>query len=278
MSRELRLRIVSAIVLAGIVLSATSMGGIAFRIVAAVVGVLVYYEWSTMTRLGENGPKGNAFGWLIVVLIALNLVFGDDEMSIPLLGGGVITAALITAIGRRSSWWLPGGVLYAGLSAISLAAIRGDNQAGLMAMLFLFAVVWSTDILAYFVGRAIGGPKLAPRISPGKTWSGAIGGTVSAVIAGSALSAAIFSDISVWTAFIALILSVASQIGDLFESFIKRRFGVKDSSHLIPGHGGVMDRVDGLVFACFAAFLLALAHAASTSHLDASVAAYLFGL
>ncbi|TWF49845.1 phosphatidate cytidylyltransferase [Neorhizobium alkalisoli] len=277
MSRELRLRIISAIVLAAVVLTATWMGGMAFQIVAAIIGLLVYYEWSTMTRLAETHPKGNAFAWAIIVLIAADLVFGDSDMSVPLLCGGALTAVLFTAIGR-GSWWLPGGIVYAGLSAISLAAIRGDNQAGLVAMLFIFAVVWATDILAYFVGRAIGGPKLAPRISPGKTWSGAIGGTVSAVIAGLALSMAVFSDLSIWTAFIALILSVSSQTGDLFESFIKRRFGVKDSSHLIPGHGGVMDRVDGLVFACFAAFLLTLAHAASTSHLDASVAAYLFGL
>jgi phosphatidate cytidylyltransferase len=144
-------------------------------------------------------------------------------------------------------------------------------------MLFIFAVVWATDILAYFVGRALKGPKLAPSISPGKTWSGAIGGTVSGVIAGSLVTLGVFSRLSFWTIVIAFLLSVASQIGDLFESFIKRQFGVKDSSRLIPGHGGVMDRVDGLVFACFAAFLLTLATAASRGHPDISVAAFLFG-
>ncbi len=277
MSGELKKRLLSAIVLAIVVLAATWAGGLPFRAVAAVIGVLVYYEWSTITRLKDVDFQGNAFGWLIVVLVALNVLGGDDQMSMPLLGGGVITAMLFVVL-RKRSWWLPSGILYTGLSTIAIAAIRGENQIGLMAMLFLFAVVWSTDILAYFIGRKLKGPKLAPRISPGKTWSGAIGGTVSAVIAGSALSGVVFSDFSLWTAFMALILSVASQIGDLFESFIKRRFGVKDSSHLIPGHGGVMDRVDGLVFACFAAFLLTLAHAAWTSHVDASVAAYLFGL
>lgn len=277
MSSELRLRIVSAIVLAIVVLGATWTGGLPFRAVGALIGLLVYYEWSTMTRLPEVDLQGNVFGWVIVAAISANLLMGDDGMSVPILSGGVITALLLTGF-RRKSWWLPGGIVYAGLSSISLVAIRGDNQAGLMAMLFIFAVVWATDILAYFVGRAVKGPKLAPRISPGKTWSGAIGGTLSAIVAGLALAGAVFSDISLWVAGISLILSVASQIGDLFESFIKRRFGVKDSSHLIPGHGGVMDRVDGLVFACFAAFLLALAHAAATSHLDASVAAFLFDL
>jgi len=117
-------------------------------------------------------------------------------------------------------------------------------------------VVWGTDIAAYFTGRAIGGPKLAPRISPGKTWSGAVGGAVIAMIAGTALIYVVEGAFLWPVAFLALILSIISQSGDLFESYIKRRFGVKDSSHLIPGHGGVMDRVDGLVFASIAAFLV----------------------
>ncbi|RWX75604.1 phosphatidate cytidylyltransferase [Neorhizobium lilium] len=278
MGTELKQRILSALVLAAIVIYATWMGGFPFRVVAALITILVYYEWSTITRLGERDFTGHAFAWLIIGLVAGNILFGDDSMSIPLMGGGVITAALLTLLRRSGTWWLPGGIVYAGLSGISLVAIRGDNQAGLVATLFVFAVVWSTDIFAYFVGRAIGGPKLAPRISPGKTWSGAIGGTIAGIIAASALAGVAFSQFAIWTAAIALVLSIASQIGDLFESFIKRRFGVKDSSRLIPGHGGVMDRVDGLVFACFAAFLLTLAHAALTGHVDESVAAFLFGL
>ena len=179
---------------------------------------------------------------------------------------------------RRGSWWLPGGIFYAGLTGIALAAIRDDDAVGLVAMLFVFAVVWGTDILAYFVGRAIGGPKLAPRISPGKTWSGAIGGTVAGVAAGTAVALAHFPITSPWIPGIALLLSIASQIGDLFESFIKRRFGVKDSSKLIPGHGGVMDRVDGLVFASFAAFLLAVWHSVLNDDVLTSVGRFLLGL
>jgi phosphatidate cytidylyltransferase len=261
-----------------IVLYATWVGGFPFRVVAALIAILVYYEWSTITRLGEKDFTAHAFAWLIIGLVAGIILFGDDSMLVPLLGGGVITAALLTLLRRNGSWWLPGGILYAGLSGISLSAIRGDNQIGLVAMLFIFAVVWSTDIFAYFVGRAVGGPKLAPPISPGKTWSGAIGGTVAGVILSSLLTGLVFSRLAVWTVVIAFVLSIASQVGDLFESFIKRRFGVKDSSRLIPGHGGVMDRVDGLVFACFAAFLLTLAYAAVTGHVDETVADYLFGL
>jgi phosphatidate cytidylyltransferase len=278
MGTELKQRIVSALVLAVIVLYATWAGGFPFRVVAALIAILVYYEWSTITRLGEKDFTAHAFAWLIIGLVAGIILFGDDAMLVPLLGGGVITAALLTLLRRNGSWWLPGGILYAGLSGISLSAIRGDNQIGLVAMLFIFAVVWSTDIFAYFVGRAVGGPKLAPPISPGKTWSGAIGGTVAGVILSSLLTGLVFSRLAVWTVVIAFVLSIASQVGDLFESFIKRRFGVKDSSRLIPGHGGVMDRVDGLVFACFAAFLLTLAYAAVTGHVDETVADYLFGL
>ncbi|WP_117191356.1 phosphatidate cytidylyltransferase [Rhizobium terrae] len=276
MSGELKRRILSAIVLAIVVLAATWYGGFWFRLVAALMGLLIYYEWSTITRLAERNFRTNAFGWLVVALIAADIVLGDGSFAVPILGGSTITAVLLMLL-RKANGWLPGGIFYAGLSAISLPAIRGEDQAGLVATLFIFAVVWATDILAYFVGRALKGPKLAPRISPGKTWSGAIGGTVAGVVASSALTLGVFSRLSFWTVAIAFLLSVASQIGDLFESFIKRRFGVKDSSHLIPGHGGVMDRVDGLVFACFAAFLLTLVHAAATGHLDTTVAGFLFG-
>ena len=147
------------------------------------------------------------------------------------------------------------GVGYAVLPAIALALLRGDTLSGLLAVVFLFAVVWATDILAYFVGRAIGGPKLAPSISPGKTWSGAVGGAVAGVVAGI-LAAQIAGEPSlVLLGWLALLLSVGSQAGDLFESAFKRRHGAKDSSNLIPGHGGVMDRVDGLVAAALALYL-----------------------
>ncbi|MDO1583927.1 phosphatidate cytidylyltransferase [Rhizobium oryzicola] len=277
MSTELRLRIISGIILAIVTLGATWLGGIAFRALAGLICVLIYYEWSNMTRLAEKDYRGFAFGWLASAAVALNLVAGDQGLGVPLVGGFTLTALLITWV-RKGTGWLPSGILYSGLSGISLAAIRDGDQPGLVAMLYVFAIVWATDILAYFVGRRIGGPKLAPRISPGKTWSGAIGGTMSGVIAGCAVSLAHFPGLSIRTVVLAFVLSVASQAGDLFESFIKRRFGVKDSSHLIPGHGGVMDRVDGLVFACFAAFLLAILHAAWSTGGGTSVAAYVFGL
>ena len=269
MGRALRLRIVSAIVMAAVILAATWYGGILFRIVAGLLAILIYYEWSTVTRLSETNSTGNAWGWFAVAVIAGNTIFGEPSLDLPLLSGFTLTAALFPIL-RGKNWWLVGGIFYAGLSGISLAAIRGDELTGFVSILFIFAVVWSTDILAYFVGRAIGGPKLAPSISPGKTWSGAIGGAVAAMIGGAAVSMAYHGRISLLVLGLALILSVFSQIGDLFESFVKRRFQVKDSSHLIPGHGGFMDRVDGLVFACFTVFLIAFVHAAATGDVPGS--------
>ncbi len=269
MSRELRLRIISAIVMAAVILAATWYGGILFRIVAGLLAILIYYEWASITRMSETNSTGNAWGWFAVAVIAGNTIFGEPSLDLPLLSGFTLTAALFPVL-RGRNWWLVGGIVYAGLSGISLAAIRGDELTGFVAILFIFAVVWSTDILAYFVGRAIGGPKLAPSISPGKTWSGAIGGAVAALIGGGAVSLAYHGRISLLLLGLALILSVFSQIGDLFESFVKRRFQVKDSSHLIPGHGGFMDRVDGLVFACFTVFLIAFVHAAATGDVPGS--------
>ncbi|MGF6171787.1 phosphatidate cytidylyltransferase [Ensifer sp. 4252] len=257
MQTELKLRIASGVVLAAVALGATWFGGLAFQLLSVLIALLVYYEWSTITGLPERDFQGNAFGWLSLAIIAALILFGYIGYSLPTLLIAVVIAVLWVSL-KKGSWWLPGGIVYAGLTGISLAALRGVDQAGLIATLFVFAVVWGTDILAYFVGRAIGGPKLAPRISPGKTWSGAIGGTISGVVAGTAVFMAYFPLQDLRVPAVALVLSVASQIGDLFESFIKRRFGVKDSSHLIPGHGGVMDRVDGLVFACIATLVLVL--------------------
>ncbi|MDK1492231.1 phosphatidate cytidylyltransferase [Sinorhizobium sp. 7-81] len=258
MQSELKLRIASGVVLAAVALGATWAGGLAFQLLSVAIGLLVYYEWSTITKLAESDFQGNAVGWLSQAVIAILVLFDYIHFSLPVLAAFSLFGGLWVLI-RKTSWWLPGGIVYAGLTAVSLAAIRGADYLGLIAMLFVFAVVWGTDIFAYFTGRAIGGPKLAPAISPGKTWSGALGGTICGVLAGVAVFMAHFSLQDLRIPMIALVLSVSSQIGDLFESFIKRRFGVKDSSKLIPGHGGVMDRVDGLIFACVAALILVLA-------------------
>jgi phosphatidate cytidylyltransferase len=267
MSRELQLRILSAVVLAVVALVATWMGGVVFSLFAVAIALLIFYEWSTMTGFAPN-ERYTLFGWISLIVVLGQLLLEGPKagalISLYLLIGFAVACALIAAV-RHKSYWLAGGVFYAGLSGISLAALR--DVYGIVAIVFIFAVVWGTDIVAYFVGRAIGGPKLAPRISPGKTWSGAIGGTFAGIVAGCMVVLLTPETLTAGLVVFTLVLSVGSQIGDLFESFIKRRFGVKDSSHLIPGHGGVMDRVDGLVFACFLAFLGTLAFNAASGHL-----------
>ncbi|MBV9558023.1 MAG: CDP-archaeol synthase [Pseudolabrys sp.] len=150
--------------------------------------------------------------------------------------------------------WIAAGFCYAGILLLAPVSLRADPQFGIPAIIFVFVIVWSTDVLAYFAGRAIGGPKLAPSISPNKTWSGAIGGTIGAIVIGVGMMVLLIGSANRGLAATAFALSVASQIGDLAESALKRRFGVKDTSQLIPGHGGVMDRLDGF----WAAALLAL--------------------
>lgn len=155
--------------------------------------------------------------------------------------------------------WIATGIGYAALMLLAPVAMRADAELGFQSMVLLFAIVWMTDICGYFAGRAIGGPKLAPAISPKKTWAGAIAGTAGAVVA-AVLVAQWFGTVALGTvAIIAAVLSGVAQLGDLLESWIKRHFGVKDASHLIPGHGGVMDRLDGFWAATVAAAVIGIA-------------------
>lgn len=256
MSRELRLRIISGVILGILVLAATWAGGIWFRSLAVVIMVLMYYEFSTITNATAKAPLANAIGWMAILATAVFILTLLPQMAFAAILIGV-GGAVLAGVTRGGGLWSATAVVYAGFSGLALAEIRGEGHFGLFAMLFIFAIVWSTDILAYFCGRALGGPKLAPPISPGKTWSGAICGAIAGVGAGVGVALMVRQGAGMMIPMIALVLSIASQIGDLFESWVKRRFGAKDSSRLIPGHGGVMDRVDGLVFAAFAAFLLA---------------------
>lgn len=251
---NLQLRIMSALVLGVAVLGLAWLGGPAFRILAVLIGALMLHEWTTMSRARAQ-PVHFAVLWAGYGVVAALMLAGYGPAI--LIGATVIAALAAFVSGRVTGADGSGalGLVYAALSAVALAGVRGDNVSGLAAILFLFAIVWATDIAAYFVGRAIGGPKLAPAISPGKTWSGAVGGASGGVLAGLAVaSVAGFAGIA--TLLLALVLSAVSQVGDLFESAVKRRFGAKDSGAIIPGHGGVMDRVDGLVAAAIALYLL----------------------
>ena len=171
---------------------------------------------------------------------------------------GLVAAARALA-GAARAGWIALGALYAGAMLAAPLVIRADATLGFIAMIFLFAAVWATDVAAYFAGRLIGGAKLCPAISPNKTWSGALAGVLAGTVAGVAV--AVFGGIHPIApiVIVSLLLSVAAQLGDLFESALKRRFGVKDASHAIPGHGGLMDRLDGFIAAALAAALIGLA-------------------
>ncbi|MGN6771645.1 MAG: phosphatidate cytidylyltransferase [Rhizobiaceae bacterium] len=250
---NLQTRALSAIVLAAAALWVTWLGGIPFRLLMILGAALVYYEWISMAGLRAERWM---IGGIALAVVAVMLVSGfpASALAVVLLAGIAVTLVAGWALGREMS--AASALAYAGFAAVSLALLRSDDAAGLKAILFLFAVVWATDIAAYFTGKTFGGPKLAPSISPGKTWSGAIGGTVAGVVAGAAAAAAADSDAMGIAIVTALVLAVVAQAGDLFESAIKRHFGVKDSSRIIPGHGGLMDRVDGLVAAGFALYLI----------------------
>jgi phosphatidate cytidylyltransferase len=154
--------------------------------------------------------------------------------------------------------WMLGGLIYAGILLLAPISLRNDAMLGLTAILFLFAIVWATDIAAYFAGRAIGGPRLWPAVSPKKTWSGALGGTLGGIAAGLIVAKIAGLVIAPMLVLVTFGLSVASQAGDLLESAIKRHFGAKDASQLIPGHGGLMDRLDGFLTAVAAAVMVGL--------------------
>jgi phosphatidate cytidylyltransferase len=254
---NLQIRILSAAVLGIAVLGLVWVGGTVCRVLAAAVGGLVFYEWAAMRR----APASAEHRWLAALCLAVVLVCLVVGLPAKQLFGAIALAVLISAAHgwlRGQGRWHASGVAYASVSAVTLALLRADDSSGLLAILYLFAVVWATDVLAYFVGRAVGGPKLAPAISPSKTWSGAIGGAVGGVLAGT-LFAALSGWGGFWAAGVALALAIVSQLGDLLESFLKRRQGVKDSGQLIPGHGGLMDRVDGLVAAGWALYVVGVA-------------------
>lgn len=154
--------------------------------------------------------------------------------------------------------WMIAGLLYAGVIALAPVILRRDPALGFVAIVFLFAVVWVTDIAAYFAGRALGGPKLWVAVSPNKTWSGALGGALGGVIAALLVVKVAGLVIAPMLVLVALALSIASQAGDLLESALKRQFGAKDAGALIPGHGGLMDRLDGFLTAVLAAVMVGL--------------------
>ena len=257
---DLALRLGSALVMIAAALAAAWYGGHAFTLFWLAAAVAINWEWQALC----GGPRGFlrfALGGAALAAAAPLAMRGEPAYALLAIAAGAAGAAALASPGPRL--WSAAGVVYAGALVVSLGALRGSLFHGFEAVLWLFAVVWATDIMAYFGGRLIGGPKLWPRVSPSKTWSGFGCGVLSGALCGLAVAPST-SNIPV-VAGLSLAAAIVSQGGDLMESSVKRHFGVKDASALIPGHGGLMDRLDGFVAAALFAMLVSVGHVGWTS-------------
>jgi len=252
-SRNLWIRVAAALVLAPLVIAA-AYAGTWWWIAPVTLGAIgLFVEWLTVVGSARE-KRVVAAGVVAFAVAGLCLGFARVELALAALALGVAAVALLSVRQRR---WSSAGFLYAGAAQIASVLVRLDPATGFVALVFVLLIVWVTDIGGYFAGRGIGGVKLWPRVSPNKTWAGAIGGF------GASLVVALgFAVLGLGRAgpllMLAAVLSVVAQLGDLFESAVKRRFGVKDSSHIIPGHGGLMDRLDGYVAAIVLASIFGL--------------------
>ena len=222
-------------------------GGYAFAALVALAVALMCWEWHVMA-LGRFGWSGRLAAVLATLACPLALARADSA-TLLVLAAAAIAALLGADHGRDNrcpKLWAGFGALYVGLPAVALVWLRGQGEDGRLLLIWLVLVVWATDIGAYACGRLIGGPLLAPRVSPKKTWAGLLGGMASAALVGLGVSAeANLAPVGLIVG--GAVLAVIAQGGDLMESWVKRRWGVKDASNVIPGHGGVLDRVDGLL-------------------------------
>ena len=250
---NLALRILSAVVLAPLAIFAAYRGGWAFVLFWSLAAIAVLWEWTTMVVGGSYRLMFSSCGGAIAIAGFVSWL-GRPIVAILMVGLGGLAAAIFAPDERRV--WVTAGIGYAGVLLLAPVFLRADDMFGFAVIVLLFAIVWTTDVCAYFAGRALGGPKLLPVVSPKKTWSGAIVGVIGAVLVALFVADLFGSFNKLAIIIIAFVLSVVSQFGDLFKSWVKRQFGAKDSSHLIPGHGGVMDRLDGFWAAALVACVI----------------------
>lgn len=252
-ARNLMLRVASSAILAPIAVLVAVAGGWPFIVFWTLASVVLLREWSAIVcPLGARIPF--AIGALALALAGA--LAGLDAWWLAAMAAGVGMALAGLTVAAAYRLWYAAGVAYAALLLLPICILRADAQFGLAAVLLLFAIVWTTDIFGYGIGRLIGGPLLAPHISPKKTLSGALGGTAGALAAAIGVNFHFATSKPVALGVLAVVLSIASQAGDLGESALKRKFGVKDAGHIIPGHGGLMDRLDGFIAAALAAALI----------------------
>ncbi len=254
-ANNLLMRVFSALVLIPVVLVCVWQGSPWFAAMLAVVVLAAGAEWRSVAVIERAGLRMQSIMVPLFVLVV-------GEVAGPAAGLFALVVGMVLAVGTFSApWneraWALAAHLHLGLAVVALLFLRLQPAVGLDLVLFLFVMVWMSDIGGYVAGRLIGGPRLAPRISPNKTWAGAAGAALFAIAAAAAMARVAGVDAEPALG-IALLLSLATQCGDLFESWVKRHFDVKDSGTLIPGHGGVLDRIDGLLFAAPALALFAM--------------------
>ncbi len=235
---ELQTRVIVGVALIGAALTAGYFGGIALWLLVVLMALGIMSEWARLT-----GRQANRLLSMYALSVPLAIMSPWAAGPSFLALGLILGSAMFVAVFDRSLK-LAAGVLYAGFPALAILYLREIDD-GILVMLWTLALVWATDIGAYFSGRAIGGPKLAPKYSPNKTWAGLIGGVVLTAAVSYLLH--LYGGLAFYLVLISIPLAVLAQMGDLFESWLKRRAGAKDSGTIFPGHGGVMDRLDGLI-------------------------------
>jgi len=252
-AQGLRTRTIFGALMAAVALAAIFLGDVAFAALIGAGAVILGWEWIRLCGAGRFGGTGV----LVATTLAAISVFAFLDLPILALASSVVAALAAFAVarlgGRASPAWEAGGMIYIGVPVVALIWLRGHEWSGERLILWLMLSVAATDIGAFFAGRIIGGPRLAPRISPKKTWAGLGGAMLASALIGCGFAWLDSQAPAVWLlAITGAVLAVVAQMGDLAESWVKRHFGAKDSSQLIPGHGGLLDRVDGLITAAAA--------------------------
>jgi len=238
---DLATRTVSSLAMIALALAALWFGGVIFWILTSLAAMLMLAEWGELVQPDPKHKRLALFAACVplAIMAPKPVAAGPGFLAIGLILGAGFFTTIVTNKPR-----LGFGIAYVAFPALALLFLRGQEN-GLLLALWALATVWATDTGAYAAGRSIGGPKLAPSVSPSKTWAGLIGGVIAAMILGLLLWR--YAGLRLQLAFASPILAVISQIGDLYESWLKRQAGVKDSGSILPGHGGVLDRLDGLV-------------------------------
>lgn len=247
------MRIAAAAVLAPLAIAIAYAGGWLWALLVVGVACGLYVEWLLIVNDTQD-RRAMLVGILALLIAGLSMACGYGSIALAAAVAGIVIVALASV---EQGAWNAAGLLYAAAALLASIVVRFDTASGFLALVFVLLVVWVTDIGGYFAGRGIGGPKLWPRVSPNKTWAGAIGGLVLSVAVAIAFALLGFGKLTS-SVVLAIVLSVVSQLGDLFESAVKRRFGVKDSSRIIPGHGGLLDRLDGFVAAIIVVALIGI--------------------